>query len=143
MKLILTVGIPGSGKSTWARETAAERYGLWGGLLVLERDEIRRELTGDIRNHSREVEVTRIQHDRAREALLRGVNVVIADTNLKSKYRQPWARLAAETGAEYVVHVIDTPLEVCVERDAQRPNPVGREVIERMHTLLKGVNRAG
>ena len=54
-KLILTIGLPGSGKSTWAQEQAAT------GLvdLVTERDIIREQLTGDRRNHTQALRVTR------------------------------------------------------------------------------------
>jgi predicted kinase len=129
-ELILTIGIPGSGKSTWARQYADEH----NGTVIVERDQIREELTGDIRNHSREGYVSALAEQRTRAALMEwGFNVIVADTNLHRKYRRRWANVADQCGAVYREVVIDTPLEVCIERDAARDQPVGEQVIRIMH----------
>lgn len=139
-KLILTVGLPGSGKSVWARQQVIDDNGLaarYPKVLVVERDLIRLELTGDMRNHAREMEVTRIAQERVGAALWEGCAVIVSDTNLKPRYRNEWMGLAGRLGASVEVKsFLHVPLEVCIERDAARPNPVGEAVIRRMHKYL-------
>lgn len=134
-QLILTIGLPGSGKSTWAREEAA----LGGYIDIVERDQIREELTGDAQNHTREAYVTSVANQRVCNALAAGNSVIVANTNLRAKYRRQWAKIAEEYGAAYrEVSFLHVPVDVCIERDAQRPNPVGEEVIRRMHQATSG-----
>lgn len=128
-KLTLTIGLPGSGKSTWAYAQPL--------ALVVERDEIREELTGDRRDHTREVEVSHIARMRVIAGLRLGFHVIVSDTNLKGRYRRQWERIAREVGAPYEeVSFLHVPVETCIARDAERPNPVGRDVIERMASSL-------
>jgi len=131
-ELVLTIGLPGSGKSTWAREQVERRP----EFIVIERDIIREELTGDHQNFTLEPRVTSIAQERAIYALRHGRSVIIADTNLRPKYRKVWKKIADSHGAWYREHFFDTPIEVCIERDALRPKPVGEEVIRRMNSSL-------
>ena len=129
-KLILTVGICGSGKSYWAdQQTAADPI----GTIKIERDEIRYRLTGDRRDHTHEMEVTDIAHVLCLEALRDGMTVIVADTNLIGKYRKGWRDYARMTNSTYEeVSFLDVPLGVCLERNAARPDPVPEDVIRRM-----------
>jgi predicted kinase len=125
-KLTLTIGLPGSGKSTWAKaQKDAQR---------MERDMIRYALTGDRRDHSREGEVTRLHREGVRSMLDAGMHVIVSDTNLRARYRKQWRTLAEEVGADYdEVSFMDVPVETCIERDALRPDPVGQDIIKKMH----------
>jgi predicted kinase len=127
-KLILTIGLPGSGKSTWAlSQVSAENK-----VVVIERDQIRRQLTGSARDHSHEMRVTAIQREDANTALSVGWTVIISDTNLRAKYRREWFNIAQQHGAEYEEVRFDTDIEECIRRDAARDQPVGEEIIRRM-----------
>ena len=77
-ELILTVGISGSGKSTWIKSQS--------GYEVVSPDEIRREM-GDVSDQSKMNEVYRIAYDRLKTLLSQGKNVIFDATNLESKYR--------------------------------------------------------
>jgi len=134
-ELILTVGLPGSGKSTWAND-AVSMFDRFHNHIIVERDQIRQELTGDVRDHSQEGRVTRVAEERVCTALTHGTSVIIADTNLRPKYRRNWRKLAESLDAEYIEVWIDTPLDVCIARDSERPNPVGEEVIRKMNEVL-------
>lgn len=128
--LICTRGLPGSGKTYWAREQVAQS----GGKLVrLNRDDFRTMMgsgaTGEI-----EREVTAAQHA-AVEALLRaGKNVVVDDTNLNTNNLRRLAAVGWKCGADVHVEDFTTPLEECLRRDAERPRPVGEKVIRDMHS---------
>lgn len=78
MKVILTVGCPGSGKTTWARQQ---------NMLVISRDDIRSSLYGDDYVHKKETEelVTKIQCEQIRIAIEENKDFIVADTNLNDK----------------------------------------------------------
>lgn len=132
-KLILTIGLPGSGKSTWAREYAVQRP----PAIIVERDAARYLLTGDVRDHSQEPAVSAYCREQVIEGLCSGLTVLVSDTNLKPRYRNEWMGLAGRCGASVEIKsFLHVPLETCIERDAARPNPVGEDVIRKMHKYL-------
>ncbi|WP_432835767.1 AAA family ATPase [Dactylosporangium sp. CA-092794] len=131
--LTITRGLPGSGKSTWARRQP--------GLVRVNRDELRRMLHGgrvdDPERRGRAEHEVTIAHHAAVEALLRaGADVVCDDTNLRGRVVREFAELAARCGAHFSVRdFTDVPLEECIRRDALRMGDghVGEEVIRSMH----------
>ena len=77
--LIFTVGIPGSGKSTWIRSQP--------GYVVVSPDSIRASM-GDITDQSKNAEVWAIAKSRVAEALKQGRNVILDSTNVDSRRRR-------------------------------------------------------
>jgi predicted kinase len=136
-KLIITRGLPGSGKSTWARQQP--------GAVRVNRDELRLMLHGGWLGEGWAERQITTAHRAMIEALLRtGVNVICDDTNLRHKVVRELAELAYDCGAEAeIADFTHVPLETCLERDAGRPESVGQEVIRRMHErYLAGSRRA-
>lgn len=129
-RLVLTIGLPGSGKSYWAdAQVAADPE----NVVKVERDEVRFQVTGDRRNHTQELEVTDVCHVMALDALRAGKTVIVSDTNLRARYRREWADMARQAFATYEERsFLDVPLEVCLERNAARPDPVPDDVMRRM-----------
>ncbi len=126
--LTITRGLPGSGKTTWAKQQ--------GGHVRVNRDDLRRMLHGGpLQTGWAEVQVTLAQQAQV-EALLRaGVNVVCDDTNLRARYVRELAELGRAAGATVVVKdFTEVPLDECIARDAVRPEPerVGEEAIRGM-----------
>lgn len=131
--LTITRGLPGSGKTTWARgeiATTALR------AARVNRDDLRRALHGGlIGDNWAERQVTVAQKAAVTALLRAGVDVYCDDTNLRARVVREFADLAAGCGAEFEVRdFTDVPLEVCLERDAGRPEDerVGEEVIRGM-----------
>ena len=128
--LILTRGIPASGKTTWAKEWLAaapdgERR------ARSNRDDLRASVFGrdGVLPHDDEETITRIQHAAVRDLLRRGVSVVVDDINLRAKFARVWADLAVECGAELQVQdFTDVPLGEVLRRDADRAAQGGRSV---------------
>ena len=126
--LTITRGLPGSGKTTWARRQR--------GAVRVNRDDLRRMLHGGMIGLGwAEVQVTVAQRALV-EALLRaGVNVICDDTNLRSRYVRDLAALARAGGADVVIRdFTDVPVDVCVARDTARepPERVGEDTIRAM-----------
>jgi predicted kinase len=126
--LTITRGLPGSGKTTWARRQR--------GAVRVNRDDLRRMLHGGMVGLGwAEVQVTIAQRSLV-EALLRaGLNVICDDTNLRTRYVKELTALATACGADVVVRdFTDVPVEECVTRDAGRepPERVGEEAIRAM-----------
>jgi predicted kinase len=127
--LTITRGLPGSGKTTWAKAQP--------GLVRVNRDELRRMLHGGrLGSPSAELQVT-LAHRAAAGALLRrGVDVVCDDTNLRARVARDLAELAASCGAAVAIRdFTDVEVDECVRRDAARDpsSRVGEEVIRGMH----------
>lgn len=138
-KLTITIGVPGSGKTTRCREWAAED----GGFLV-GRDHIRHMAYGKYwgLTDAQENEVTKIQRGMTISALARGVNVYVDDTNLNKANVFQFAALAMEQGAEFVVEVIDVGLETAIARDKARDRTVGANVIRKMYRRMDSAKSA-
>lgn len=142
-KLILCRGIQGSGKTTWAKQ--------W----VLEDPEHRvRFNNDDIRNMlgkywvpSRENLVSDIKKDFMVSAMEFGYDIVIDNMNLNPKEVEYYENLVDSTSGYMNCYSLEykdffMPLEVCIERDSKRENPIGEEVIrktyERYKTIIEG-----
>jgi tRNA uridine 5-carbamoylmethylation protein Kti12 len=142
-KIILCRGIQGSGKTTWAKQ--------W----VLEDPEHRvRFNNDDIRNMlgkywvpSREHLVSDIKKDFIVSAMEFGYDIVVDNMNFNPKEIEYYENLVDSTLGYMNCYSIEykdffIPLEVCIERDSKRENPIGEEVIrktyERYKTIIEG-----
>lgn len=125
-----TVGLPASGKTTWARELVR----LKPRTVRANRDDIRQQLHEGRFSGGNEKIVTKVQDAVIRAGIADGRDVVVDDTNLNPKTRARLAHLAEECGASLVSNCdfVDVPLRDCIERDLRRERPVGEHVIRRM-----------
>ncbi len=128
-RLIATRGLPGSGKTTWAKAQPGWR---------VNRDDIRAMFSSawDYSRADDEDAVTAVQYATIRILLGLGRTVLVDDTNLRPSTLDALRAIAVECGAEF--HVEDfthVPVEVCLERDAARQGRerVGERVIRDMH----------
>jgi predicted kinase len=122
--------LPGSGKTTFARQ-------LQPRVVRVNRDELRRMLHGrPLYTPWAEGLVTVVQRTMVETLLRARADVIVDDTNLRSRIVREWARVAAQFDAAFEVHdFTDVPLEECLRRDAERPEQdrVGEDAIRRMH----------
>ena len=138
-KLILTRGIPGSGKSTWAKAWVAEdpehrvRFNwddmrnMMGPYWVPSREPINKHMLWAAVNTA--------------AYCTRPYDIVIDNMNLNPKdwkQYEDWitnynqSLNAEETGTQYQLEFKDffTPVEECIRRDAMRSNPIGEKTIK-------------
>lgn len=126
-KLILLVGIPGSGKTTYAKDYMERNC----NTLHLSSDAIRKELYGDESIQGDPVEVFSLMQKRAIEALNNGCDVLYDATNITRKDRSGIIGMCPKF-AKIECHIIWAPIELCIERDASRDRTVSKEVIDKM-----------
>lgn len=81
-RLILPIGISGSGKSTWIKSQTDPN------TVVVSPDDIRRELTGNISDQSKNGAVWSTAFDRVANVLNSGKSVILDATNIKSGDRK-------------------------------------------------------
>jgi predicted kinase len=125
--LILLVGIPGSGKTTYAEKYIEENP----NTVHISSDKIRAELWGNEATQGDNNEVFSLMQSRAIDALNNGQSVVYDATNVTRKDRS-YIIAACPKFAKIECHIIWAPIETCIERDAARERTVGKEVIDRM-----------
>lgn len=128
MILHLLCGIPGSGKSTVAKNipgyvvsTDAIRKFLWEDESVLKYDKLVFELAESI----------------IRYMLSRKHDVIFDATNLKVKIRTQYIRLAGDLGAKTIVHWVDCGLETAIKRNQERDRHVPVPVIRAFYKSLQ------
>ncbi len=113
-RLIMTKGLPASGKSFWANQQA--------GFKVVTKDDIRADLekTGWTWNRAAEKDVILKQESIISSYLSMDENVIAADTNF-GRHEKRLKKLAETYGAGFEVKdFTDVPLETCLARNATR-----------------------
>ena len=126
-KLIMLVGIPGSGKTTYAKEYAQ----IHDETIHISSDSIRAELYGDESIQGDPATVFSLMQKRTVEAINSGKNVLYDATNMTRKDRAGIIA-ACPRHAQIEAHIIWAPIEICIERDANRERTVGKAVIDKM-----------
>ena len=128
-RVILAIGLPGSGKSTYLAKLRAH---------PISTDAIRLQLADD--------ETDQTIHDRVfataryllqqRIALHRPATYIDA-TNLTRDDREPFIRIARAHGCEVEALFFDVPLDVCKARNAARGRVVPAEALDTMAAKLQ------
>jgi len=139
IKLILLIGLPGSGKSSVAQQLLAADP----RRQLISTDAIRKQLFGDEAIQGpwllvwREIQrqflqaVELISHTAAGEAIYDA-------TNTQRRHRREVITLARSTGFNHITGLwIDTPVWLCLARNRRRDRQVPEDAIFRMHRQLR------
>ncbi len=126
-KLIILVGIPGSGKSTFAKCLDGE---------IVSSDAIRKELFGDESCQADNKRVFTVFYDRIKKALVEGHDVIADATSISAKARAEILNAGAEA-TEKICYVFDTPVIAAIAMNEGRDRKVPASVIEKMHRNLE------
>lgn len=137
--LYYTVGLPASGKTTYAKAMVARSK---GNLREISKDDLRELAEAPQGRSRREKWVIERQDEAIRQALCEGISIVVHDTNLNPYHEKRFMRLAAEHNARLEkVDFTHVGLLECIKRDARRGKPVGENVIRSMWQQYLCVDR--
>jgi predicted kinase len=129
VKIVITVGLPGSGKSTYLKRR---------GWNAISSDEIRRLIADDPADQTIHARVFATIRYLIRQRLTVGRPVTNVDaTHLTRWERRPYIRLAKRYGCEIEALFFDVPVETCIERNQRRERVVPRRVILEMARNLQ------
>lgn len=133
LKILILIGIPASGKSTWAAEYVRNNPN-W---VRVNRDDFRAMLkNSQICENKIEDMITALVIDTIERALMKNLNVLIDNTNLKAKYIDEFVQ-RFKYQADIDFRLFDISLQKAIERDALRDKKVGTGVIKKMYDSYK------
>lgn len=135
MKVIFTSGLPGSGKSTWAKEYCIKNKD-W---VRVNRDDLRN-MRGQYWLPKDEGLINSWERSFVKIAIGRNKNVIVDATNFNKKYKATMKHEIIEyckdigvQEPEFETKFFDVSIEECIKRDMKRPNSVGEKVIRDMY----------
>jgi predicted kinase len=132
IKVIMPVGIPGSGKSTWAKAEIAKDPANW---VRVNNDDLRAMMNGSVWSAEYEKLVGDARNYLIRDAMKRGKNIIIDNLNLNKRHFNDICKIAKSVNADIQVFekLFYIELEEAIARDATREGKakVGEDVIKK------------
>lgn len=124
-RAVITVGPPACGKSTYARGLA--------GYVECNLDRCRQQLHGDEADQSDTTRVVALRDRFLRRLIGARCDIVVSDTNAVPVYRAALIDRLRRAGYAVEVVIFETPLDVCLDRNRNRPRSVPEDVLARLH----------
>ena len=128
-RIVVLVGLPGSGKSTWVAQQ---------GGVAISSDELRRWLKDDATDQSIHGLVFKLMRDLVRHRLAHGITETYVDaTNQTPKTRRAIKKISDHKSARCEAVFFDVPLEECLRRNVLRSRTVPEAAIRAMALKLE------
>ncbi len=132
LKIILTVGIPASGKSSWTKTEISKDPDNW---LRINNDDIRAMANGSNYSSQYENMITNIRRYLIQEGLKQNKNIIIDNLNLNKRHFEDACNIAKSSGKDVQVleKLFFIDLDEAIERDSKREgkSKVGEDVIKK------------
>jgi predicted kinase len=124
VKLIVTVGLPGSGKSTYLARL---------GVNAISSDEVRRLIADDPHDQTMNARIFSVARYLIRQRIAAGRPATYVDaTHLTPWERAPYVKLARRYGCTLEALFFDVPVEICIARNQTRDRVVPEAAIRKM-----------
>jgi predicted kinase len=133
LKILILIGIPASGKSTWSKDFIRNNE-KW---VRVNRDHFRKMLkNSQMCDPKIEDMITGLVNKTIHSCLAKKLNVIVDNTNLKVKYINAFIE-EFKHSADIDYRVFDISLDKAIERDENREDKVGENVIKKLHKDYK------
>jgi predicted kinase len=123
--LTITVGLPASGKTTFARKAGFD--------LIVSLDDCRETLWGDrkLQHGPGGIDALLALQDAIITAAMKDNKSIIVDnTSILKEYRTPLIALAKKHGYRTQIIYFDIPVEACLKRNKQRDDAIPTDIIK-------------
>jgi len=138
MNAYVMVGVPGAGKSTYAKKLAETE-----NAVVISGDDVREELYGSAEIQGNWGEIWECIEEQVSESC--GMPVILDGTHYRKDYRQEAITLLRSYGYTTVEAIVmDASLPTCIARNFQRrerniPDYIVKAMHEKLQKSLKGI----
>lgn len=133
--ITILIGIPASGKSTWAKEEIKNK----SNTLRINRDDFRFMLKNEpILDRKQENLVTKLVENSIMFANRAGYDCIIDQTNCNAEHLQNLIMYCSKLD-DITFKIFDVDIATCIERDKNRENKVGESVIKRMYNNFQEI----
>jgi len=135
LKVLILIGVPGSGKSTWSTNFIKENS-KW---VRINRDDFRFMLKGvPVCDHKVEKLINDLQYNALLSSLDAGFNVIIDNTNLKESYINGFLKIDGDK-ADIEFKIFDITLDEALERNLTREKKVDADVVTKMYSQYRNL----
>jgi len=134
-EIVLTKGIPASGKSTWAKKMVSQS----DDWKRVNKDDLREMLDCSQWSSSNEAFILNIRDHIVSESIRKGKNVIVDDTNFESKHFLKMCEIAKSFNKDIMVRELYFPitLEEALKRNSTRERVVPEQVIRQFYNKYK------
>ena len=136
-KIIMLIGAPASGKSTYAQKLAAEY-----NAVILSTDKIRAAMYGNELIQGNWADIEAILYKDIKNAIKANKNIILDSTHYKKEYRAKiisqfsWDVLGANS-SEFSAYYFNYPFALIYSRNKHRPRRVPFDVLAAMYKELE------
>lgn len=119
IEIVLSIGLPASGKSTYARKLVAESNGSW---IQVNKDELREMLHISIWDKQKEKVTVAMRNAIIEQALMMDKNIIVSDTNFQKEHFKDICLIAQQFNKDITVKEKYFPVELdeAIRRNEER-----------------------
>ncbi|MHA1293230.1 MAG: AAA family ATPase [Promethearchaeota archaeon] len=141
--IIILVGLPASGKSSYAKELkkALNKEFSPFKAKIIDPDKIRESLITNKFDHKKEQLIRKNYFNSVEKAIKEGYIVICDDLNYYTSMRHDLKKIAENFKINFFIIHISTPFEICLKWNEKRGEPIPNYVIKNIKDKFDSFNR--